>query len=106
MEVDGDAAGDIRLTGEVFPSNIEYLVKGSLSGSPSIIANSSFSDSLKLLVDGKIFGSPMIDGGLGGALEILVMQATVCSLSIVTGFNLFGVNAPQLVAVIVIPACF
>jgi len=28
VAIDGDAAGNIWLTGEVFPSNIEYLVKG------------------------------------------------------------------------------
>jgi len=69
VAIDGDAAGNIRLTGEVFPSNFEYLVTGSLSDSPSVIANSSFSDSLKLLVDGEIFGSPMIDGGAGGDID-------------------------------------
>jgi len=65
VEIDGDAAGNLVLSGEVFPSNIDCLVKGSLNGSPGVISNRSFSDSLKFLVEGAIIGSSILDGYTG-----------------------------------------
>lgn len=67
VEIDGNAAGSMQLTGAAFAAaNIEYIVKGSLTGSPGVIG-SPFDDSLKLLVDGALLAGsvPILDGGLG-----------------------------------------
>ncbi|MBE9551105.1 MAG: hypothetical protein IMF13_03560, partial [Proteobacteria bacterium] len=65
VEIDGDAAGSIQLTGAAF-ANLEYIVKGSLTGSPGVFG-SPFDDSLKLLVDGALLAgsAPILDGGAG-----------------------------------------